>query len=481
MLQQRFPSSFVFTALFIFFVAISGCTSQPLTPKEQFKPQTLSTEELQKSCLRGLTAACALIDKAMEPQQKHPVLQGASSSTETTLVVQRQKSENLVYAVRRTDQNKLKDWSYAVFETRSRSFSDYVEDQIHLSGLKSDKGYEFLVFDDGGMLKDQRFFHTLNSKKKNAKINIASCMNDTYMDVAKQIWPEFMDQKPDAIFLIGDNVYADKATVNFGPATAEILWNRYVETRQSLPLFYSKTLTPVFAIWDDHDYGKNSGDRTFEHREASRQVFLDFFPQDHRLQDVSRGDSGLTYSLFAFSVNWFFMDNRFERSPNGLRVADETQWGVGNEKWLEQRLKANPWPAFVIEGDQFFGGYHPFESYENNHPESFKNFFLKTVKSTSKPMLFMSGDRHLTEIIIAPKDKLGYQTYELTSSGIHSTRYPHAYEKNPNPHMLVGVPGEYNYMVLDLKEVKPRSITIQVESFGLNNKKFYSKILTVKK
>lgn len=476
MIHNRVFSSFIFTFISIL---ISGCASQPLTIKEQFKPKTLSAEDMHKACLRGLSAACSLLNKGSEAQQKHPILQGASSESETTLVVQRKTEETLIYAIRKSDQKDLKDWSYPFFQTRFRSFSDTSEDHVHLISLKPNTTYEIIVFDESGMLKDQRFFKTINRNKKNAKIAIASCMNDRFSDVALKIWPELLAHEPDLIFLIGDNVYADNYTVNFGPANAEIIWNRYVQTRQLLPLFYAKNLIPVFAIWDDHDYGKNGGDRTFEHREASRQVFFDFFPHDYQLVDYDRGE-GVSHSFFAYNLNWIFMDARFDRSPNGVKLADETHWGLENEKWLKQKLKSAQWPVFLIEGDQFFGGYHPFESFEGNHPDAFKRF-LKELKSIHKPVMFISGDRHLTEIIIAPKDKLGYQTYELTSSGIHSTRYANAYEKTPNPHKLVGVPGEYNYMTMTIKGVSHQSINVQIESFGLDNKKFYSENLTVKK
>lgn len=476
MKHQRITSSLLFSFLFIVF---NGCTSQPLKIKEVFKPKNLAVEELQKSCLRGLTAACALLGKGSEAQQKHPILQGASSDTESTLVIQRSNLESLVYAFRRTDQTDVKEWIYPFFQTRSRAFSDVVLDHVHFNNLKPGKTYEILVFDSDGMLKDQRFFSSLPRNKKNAKVAIASCLNDHFKDAADKIWPELMSHKPDALFMIGDNTYTNQYTKNFGPATAEIIWNRYAETRQTLSVFYVQRLTPIFAVWDDHDFGRNDGDRTFEHREASRQVFLDFFPHDYKLKDYDRGE-GVSSGFVAFGAQFLFMDDRFDRSPNGLKTADETHWGVENEKWLYEKLKKNRIPTFVIQGDQFFGGYHPYESYEGNHPNSFKNF-LKKVKSTPQPIVFISGDRHLTEIIKIPKAAIGYQTYELTSSGIHSTRYADALKKNPSPDQLVGVAGEWNYMIVELKDVKKLSMQLLVESFGLDNKKFYSESLTVKK
>lgn len=439
----------------------------------------MSAGDLQKSCLRGLTAACSLINKGSAPEQKHPILQGPTNGTETTLVVQRPSSEKLIYAYRKVGQTNLKDWLYAYAQTRTREFSDISLDHLRITNLKTKQAYEILVFDEEGMLKDQRRFSALDTSKKNPRIGIVSCMNDALKDVADQIWPEFTGHNPDMILLLGDNVYADKNTSHFGPANPEILWVRYTQTRNKLPVFYIKTLIPTLATWDDHDFGRNGGDRTYEHREASRQVFFDFFPQEYKIKDYDQG-FGVANSLKMFGAEWILMDNRFERSPNGANVSDETQWGQDNEKWLYKKLKSNPIPAFIAEGDQYFGGYHPFDSYERNHPESFKTF-IKNIKTLKQPVVFLSGDRHLTEVIKVPAQTLGYQTYELTSSAIHSSKYPDAFIKNPSPNKIAGIAGEYNYMLVDLKKVEKRSLQFLVESFGLDNKKFYSLNLTVKK
>lgn len=34
---------------------------------------------------------------------------------------------------------------------------------------------------------------------------------------------------------------------------------------------------PVLATWDDHDYGRNDAGRDYPLREASQNIFLDFF------------------------------------------------------------------------------------------------------------------------------------------------------------------------------------------------------------
>ena len=47
------------------------------------------------------------------------------------------------------------------------------------------------------------------------------------------------------------------------------------------------------------------------------------------------------------------------------------------------------------------------------------------------------------------KSSLG-KSYELTTSGIHAKVFPGSFEKFPNPFMMVGKSGVYNYMLIDL-------------------------------
>ena len=37
--------------------------------------------------------------------------------------------------------------------------------------------------------------------------------------------------------------------------------------------------TKVVGIWDDHDFGGDNSDGTFEHKEVLKEVFLDFIDE----------------------------------------------------------------------------------------------------------------------------------------------------------------------------------------------------------
>ncbi len=136
-------------------------------------------------------------------------------------------------------------------------------------------------------------------------------------------------------------------------------------------------------------------------------------------------------------------------------------------------------PIFVVSGDQFFGGYHKFESYEGNQPASFK-LQLAEWKKIKMPLMFVSGDRHLTEIIKVPKEVLGYPTFELTASGIHAKVFPDAFKKDPSPQQLVGVAGQHNYMIIEIMRADHGFLQVDAQAFTVGEKLLFQKTLMVK-
>lgn len=148
------------------------------------------------------------------------------------------------------------------------------------------------------------------------------------------------------------------------------------------------------------------------------------------------------------------MDNRsFRSEPSKLGKDQETHLGFDQTAQIMKSITSAD-PTWLIKGDQFFGAYHQFESFENNHPNDFKKF-LSQLKDKKAKVFFVSGDRHLNELMRVSSDEFGSETYELTSSAIHASIYPNAWKKFPNPRQIHGASGVHNYSMLELKSQKP--------------------------
>lgn len=71
--------------------------------------------------------------------------------------------------------------------------------------------------------------------------------------------------------------------------------------------------TPIYAVWDDHDYGLDNSDRTQPGKERSLKTFNEIWPNPKSQAFHSPG----IWSRFTVGCTEFFLlDVRYHRSPN---------------------------------------------------------------------------------------------------------------------------------------------------------------------
>ena len=466
---------FVMRLIAISLAGLVGCTTGS---KQDLAEVDLALKQgpaaLESLCVKGLSGACALAGKPAEAKHIVPLLQSVTSDSQARFVAVVPRDESPLYYLRRAA-----SVSRLVSERFQHTNAKFSTDQIEALELKPGETYELLVLGSDGRLWDRRSFRALDVAGHRARVAVISCMDDHLREPMLKMWPQVMAQKPDAIWMIGDNVYADHLEKGWGETNPDILWDRYVETRQDLPVFKANPLIPVFATWDDHDFGRNDSDRTYPYKDQSAEVFFAFFAQKKPAPGFERGP-GVASWWTGFGLEVALLDDRTFRSPDRLEVPDQTHFGPDQERWLEQHLESAKKPVLLVDGDQFFGGYHRFESYEGSHPTSFKRA-LEQWRKAKVPLLFVSGDRHLSEILNVDSESLGFPTFEITSSAIHATVFANAFKENPSPHQLIGVAGQYNYSILEFMRAERGLLQLSVQAFGLDQKLLYQKTLTVKR
>jgi alkaline phosphatase D len=440
---------------------------------------------------------CWLVDKSklatISDSHRLLIQQGPTSTTEMQIVVSLPKSESSVI-VRLFDRKSKQLIEPIKMREAERSFSDVKNILLYFGKLQVNKNYELLVAASDGELLDEREVLTLPDYIKPLKFAIVSCANDfLYKSGGAEIWDDLWSMKPYFILEIGDNVYADTRNGKaIKPITEQELWTRYIESRSVISIYRKHQLIPIFAIWDDHDYGSNDGDRTFELKDQSLRIFKDFYAQEDMPGFFQNGPS-VSSGFVLDGQQFLLLDNRYYRSVDKpspvfiknkefklkeLRVDNqnyETHFGKEGEDFIFNNLNQRKLPTWLITGDQYFGGYHIFESYEGNHPTSFKNFLTQLRKAKSK-VVFISGDRHLSELMEIEKQEIGYPTYEITSSGIHAGNNPEAWARDRNPRQLAGVSGFFNYTIIESQIVKSK-MEFKVIAYKPNKIKLYEKNL----
>ncbi len=429
-------------------------------------------------CFLALTFLGVLVGCQSKPQPittvtappRLSILQGATDTTSTTINIlaplESQYTLTILLDSTVLHTPPLKEKTY--------SGSDWKMLTVELKGLNPGSVYDLKVSDNDGRIIDTRTFKTLKTKLTSPSIAITSCLDDQFSDLQKKQWQELWFQKPDMIFLIGDNVYADRGTSSVDDQS---LWKRYTETRQKLELYHMKSLIPVFATWDDHDYGMKDGNLNFEHKAKSLEIFRTFFPiYENKNIQLGPGAS----SLFQLGTQTFiFLDDRSFRTPKES-THEESHWGQEQEQWLFAALKKRKGPFWLMNGDQYFGGYHTFESYQGNHPQSFKKMMAR-LKQTKKTIIFISGDRHLAEVIAVPKIFLGYETFEFTSSGLHAKMFPGSSLQFKNPHQDYILDGTPHFLILQSLESKTRKLKLNATYYGQQSQVLHRKTYEVKR
>jgi alkaline phosphatase D len=284
----------------------------------------------------------------------------------------------------------------------------------------------------------------------------SAAANDTFsiafgscnrQDAEQPLWEGILAQDPDVWVWTGDNIYGD--TEDMGVLAAKYAQQKKVSGYAALAKH-----CPILGTWDDHDFGVNDGGKEYPMREASQQLFLDFF--DVPKTEVRRQRAGV-YSAQIFGegdrqVKVISLDTRYHRDKIGTDgdVLGEEQW-----RWLEKTLRASTAKVHVIATSiQFVSREHKWETWGKFPRE--RQRMLTLLKDTGAlGVVFISGDRHHAEISCQIDAGLGYPLYDVTASGMtHYTEKPFT-EKNQYRVGRVFQGLNYGLMTLEWAEAGP--------------------------
>lgn len=341
-------------------------------------------------------------------------------------------------------------------------------DKLWIDGLQPGQNYYLQIVDkDHGTILDERIFRSLSlASGKSLKFALVSCAFDFYQTHAKVMWDHLFAEKPEMIFLIGDSVYADHNS----DGSEQDIWRRYCETRSRLRHFVQPTLIPTLTTWDDHDYGKNNACKYFPQKMASRRIFDLFW--GCRETEGFKKTRGVGFDFTARGQKFCFMDDRYFRDEprcGGM------MWGDDQQESLLSSAKDCKKPLWILNGSQFFGHYKFQESYMVDYSKNL-TYVLHRLARCEAPAVFASGDIHFSEILKIEPRLLGYQTFEYTSSSIHSLNFPTTLiEKNQRRECESW---HHNFQIINSSAVK-HGLNISARSIGAHRNVLFEHHATV--
>jgi alkaline phosphatase D len=183
---------------------------------------------------------------------------------------------------------------------------------------------------------------------------------------------------------------------------------------------------PNYAIWDDHDYGPNDANLSFDLKNVTYQSFKNYFPQKHY---GNNGNDGIYQSFLYGDAQFFMMDDRYYRSANelpdsinGSANRDKTYYGKTQLDWLKNALISSKSVfKFIVNGSQVL---NPIAEKEclRHYAAEFDELINFIRVNKIKGVVFLTGDRHFTEMHKISFPGL-YDLYDFTSSPITSGAY----------------------------------------------------------
>ena len=305
------------------------------------------------------------------------------------------------------------------------------------------------------------------------RLAFGSCVQDArYGRVA--VFQAMAREAPDLALFVGDNSYfvvgdgGPRTWSTDGPSgdwsTSERMRARHLMTRTNQDLQALIRTVPSYATWDDHDYGPNNSDRTFQNRRQALRVFKQIWANpEYGTEDVP----GVFSSFRWGPVEVFLMDDRYHKNVRNVDPGEATIWGEDQLQWLFSRLKASTAPVKIIaNGTQFMNlgatgeGHYPEARAEYQRVLSFLH------ENRIGGVMFLSGDRHYSEFMRLERDDRP-DILEFTSSPIQQNRVVGPFSRRDHPARVWAMNGNsYGLVTISIPEPGTGTITVECRDEG---------------
>ncbi len=284
-----------------------------------------------------------------------------------------------------------------------------------------------------------------------------------------EIFTSIYEKKPDFMVWGGDNIYLREPDFD---SRSGIL-HRHTHTRSLPELQPLLASVHNYATWDDHDFGTNDSDRSYEFKDVTTEAFKLFWGNPN--YGAGTDGKGISGTFRWADAQFFLLDDRYFKTPNNNQVLDRAYFGEKQLNWLIDALTYSEATfKFIVTGGQVI---NPALSYENysNYPEERERLLSLIRKAKIKGVIFLSGDRHHTELSMLKESEKLYPIYDLTVSPLTSGAGRGGAEKEANtlrvPSTMVQ---QRNFSTLEITgELKNRKLIISI--FDTTGKQLWQK------
>ena len=250
-----------------------------------------------------------------------------------------------------------------------------------------------------------------------AKFKVAFGGGAGFVPKWEGMWDKIRSEKPDAMLMLGDNVYIDQPEYS--------LCQHYCYyRRQCRPEWKRFTASvPIYSIWDDHDFATNDCN-TGPHIDKPKwkPEVWNTFRQNWVNPAYGGGPDqpGCWYDFQIGDVHFIMLDGRYYRHRQG-----KTMLGPIQKAWLLKKL-ANSKATFKVLASPvpFTPGIKPGSKDPwDGFPEERDEIFDFIADNEIEGVFLVAADRHRTDLRKINRSK-GYDLYEFMSSKL-TNRHTH--------------------------------------------------------
>ncbi|MFE5794255.1 alkaline phosphatase D family protein [Streptomyces sp. NPDC056503] len=263
-------------------------------------------------------------------------------------------------------------------------------------------------------------------------MGLGSCAPST----PNPVWTRIADEGCDSFVLLGDTPYVDSSDL----AVARRKHRTFLQQPELAELVASR---PVWATWDDHDFGGNNLQGDAPGKRNNRTAFVDYranagFGHDAGGTTLTTRTDGLgvytsfrrgPIEVFLLDPRWFSRTEPSWADPTKPGCLGQVQWD-----WLRERLLRSTAPFKALACGMIWDDKQNSESDDWGTYAHEKEALLDFVAENRIPGCFLvGGDIHVSRALdYGPR--VGYDLWQFIVSPLHDSTIPSL--NVPSPHLV---------------------------------------------
>lgn len=338
-----------------------------------------------------------------------------------------------------------------------------------LDGLRAGSRYGYAIVDaDGRVLAgdESTFFDTAPDPAVAGEVCLAfgSCAHSTPL----KLWQQMRDAGAQGVVLLGDTPYIDSTDL----AVARRKHRDFLRVPELADLARNR---PIWATWDDHDFGKNDSDGTLAGKENSRQAFLEYRAN----REYGHDNEGIYTSFRYGAIEVFLLDTRwFARTgPSPVDAEKPTLLGARQWTWLRESLVASDAPFKIIACGMIWDDKENSESDDwGTYTHERTALFDFIGEQNISGVTLIGGDIHCSRLLeYKTEEQVGYPIRQCIVSPIHNSTIPSLNVAHPDLIHGAAIPHVWLKVVADTS-VTPA--TIRAEWIQMDGEEMWDLSLT---